>query len=84
MTFTLRQHAFAALLGVVTALASGFGMFYLWDEWTILALVAATFYFIGGLRFMPWETRLRKVFSTAVFIGLSVATIVWLKRNSLL
>jgi hypothetical protein len=51
-----------------------------WRDWTLLALAWAGIYFMGGVRWFPWGTPLRKAFSTGVFVGTSLPTIEWIYK----
>jgi hypothetical protein len=51
-----------------------------WRDWTVFAGIWAAMYFMGGVRWFPWGTPIRKAFSIGVFVGTSLPTIEWIYR----
>jgi hypothetical protein len=62
----------AAIVAVILEIA--------WRDWTLFALGWAGIYFLGGVRWFPWGTPIRKAFSIGVFVGTSLPTIVWIYK----
>jgi hypothetical protein len=62
----------AALLAMAMGIA--------WRDWTVFALVWTGLYFMGGVRWFPWGTPIRKAVSIGVFAGTSLPTIEWLYK----
>jgi hypothetical protein len=69
-------------LGVflVTAAIVAVAMETAWRDWTVFALGLAAVYFMGGARWFPWGTPIRKAFSIGVFVGTSLPTIEWVYK----
>jgi hypothetical protein len=51
-----------------------------WRDWTLFALGWAALYIMGGARWFPWGTPVRKAFSIGVFVGTSLPTIEWIYK----
>jgi hypothetical protein len=63
---------------ILSAVSSGYGEMVLWKSETVIAIgILALVYALGGFRFMPWKTPLRKALSIGIFVGLFITIILW-------
>lgn len=74
---SVSQLAICALVFLGTAIPIALLMRVGWQDWTLFAGVWAAMYFMGGMRWFPWSTPLRKAFSVGVFVGTALPTIEW-------
>jgi hypothetical protein len=64
----------------VTAAAVTSILMIAWRDWTVLAGVWVAMYFMGGVRWFPWGTPIRKAFSIGIFFGTLLPTLAWIYK----
>jgi hypothetical protein len=62
------------LAGAVSAVISTAAMGLLWKEQPFFAAAAVALYIMGGVRFFPWKTPIRKAVAIGVFVGIVVSS----------
>jgi ABC-type Mn2+/Zn2+ transport system permease subunit len=62
------------LAGAVSAVISTAVMGLLWKEQPFFAAAAVALYIMGGVRFFPWKTPIRKAVAIGVFVGIVVSS----------
>ncbi|MBR0972749.1 MULTISPECIES: hypothetical protein [Bradyrhizobium] len=71
------QIAICAIVFLCTAIPIGLLLRVGWRDWTLLVGAWAAVYFMGGVRWFPWGTPVRKAFSTGVFVGTVLPALEW-------
>jgi ABC-type Mn2+/Zn2+ transport system permease subunit len=61
-------------VGSASAVISAAAMGVLWKEQPFFAFAAVAFYFMGGIRFVPWKTPIRKAIAIGIFAGILVSS----------
>ena len=61
------------LAGAASAFISAAVIGLLWKEQPFLAAVAVAFYIMGGVKFVPWKTPIRKAISIGIFVGIVIS-----------
>ncbi|OAF13326.1 hypothetical protein AYJ54_44120 [Bradyrhizobium centrolobii] len=74
---SIGQLAICALVFLCTAIPIALLLRAGWRDWTLFAGVWTAMYFMGGARWFPWSTPLRKAISIGVFVGTALPTIEW-------
>jgi hypothetical protein len=46
----------------------------LWKEQPFIAGVALMFYIVGGVRFIPWKTPVRRAIAIGIFFGIVISS----------
>src|SRR5262245_36870756 len=62
------------LAAAASAIIATAAMGLLWREQPFFALAAVALYAMGGVRFVPWKTPIRKAIAIGIFVGISVSS----------
>jgi hypothetical protein len=71
------QIAVCGLVFICTAIPVGLLFRVGWQDWPLFAAVWAALYVMGGMRWFPWGTPVRKAFSSGVFVGTVLPALEW-------
>jgi hypothetical protein len=77
---TVMESVYCALIFISCAILSEIILRFCWKNWTLFAFIWTAFYFLGGLRFMPWKTPFQKALSSGIFVGTTIAMVEWFLR----
>jgi len=56
--------------GAASAIISTAAMGLLWKEQPFFAAAAVALYIMGGVRFVPWKSPIRKAIAIGIFVGI--------------
>jgi hypothetical protein len=66
-----------ALIFLVVSIVSASGLVIYLKSNLLYGFILLAFYFSGGVRFMPWRSRIAKSFSLGVFVGASFGAAIY-------
>jgi hypothetical protein len=65
------------LIFIIVSMASAVGIVMYLKSNILYAFILLTLYFSGGVRFMPWWSRVAKGFSLGIFVGVLFGVITY-------
>ena len=68
-----------ALIFLAVSIVSASGVVMYLKSSLLYGFIFLAFYFSGGVRFMPWRSRIAKSFSSGIFVGTSFGAAIYCK-----